>query len=312
MPVPVPVNGRYRARRAGPPQARSGRRPSTGRDAAIPASRAAGDAAPVLSTIPTSPAALTRPSARTVTEPVAPGQDGPLSVDALRHPVHLAVVAGADAGACLPVTATPVSVGRATAPGTRAGSSAHTRPEHAPLDDPLLSRRHLEVRAAAGGAVVRDAGSTNGSRVCVPRRPGRDGRPRWRRARRLGRRRQFVPFGARIHAGGTVLEVRPRPGADPATGEAPAEAESPTRRRTSTAPPRRRGVDTAMRVVPSLLLLVILVPMLAASGDGCRHSAHHRPGTPGANTGAGAGPPSRGPASPRCRRARSGTAGALR
>ncbi|GAA4288425.1 FtsK/SpoIIIE domain-containing protein [Georgenia daeguensis] len=83
--------------------------------------------------------------------------------EALRCAWHLAVVEGPDTGWCLGLGREPADVGR--------GAS------DLPLTDPLVSRRHLQVRERRGRVQARDDGSANGTRWRpAARRPGR--RPR--------------------------------------------------------------------------------------------------------------------------------------
>ncbi|MCK6212398.1 FHA domain-containing protein [Georgenia sp. EYE_87] len=80
--------------------------------------------------------------------------------EALRSAWHLAVVEGPDTGWCLGLGPEPAEVGRG-APDL-------------PLTDPLVSRRHLQVRERRGRVQARDHGSANGTRWRpAVRRPGR-------------------------------------------------------------------------------------------------------------------------------------------
>lgn len=113
------------------------------------------------------------------------------ATEALRSRRHLAVVAGPDAGWCVALGEHGVVVGRA--PGC-----------DLVLDDPLLSRRHVEVRHRSGHVEARDLGSANGTRA----RPRRVVGVR----RRVGARWRRLSPGTRLLVGSSELQVRERPG----------------------------------------------------------------------------------------------------
>ena len=107
---------------------------------------------------------------------------------------YLVAVAGPEAGVWKPITEEWTSVGRS------AGNTLV-------LNDPVLSRTHLRIRAAADQIVLEDCGSTNG--VLIDGVLVRDSAP--------------VPDGAYIEAGSTtlavvVVEPSPDPPADGGSG----------------------------------------------------------------------------------------------
>ncbi|UNX53923.1 FHA domain-containing protein [Georgenia sp. TF02-10] len=110
---------------------------------------------------------------------------------ALRCAFHLAVLTGPETGWCLGLAGRAV-VGRG--------------PGDLVLTDPLVSRRHLELRLRAGRVQARDAGSANGTWWHRPRPRGGVGR-----RRRLRRGWRELVVGTRLVVGATVLEVRRRP-----------------------------------------------------------------------------------------------------
>jgi hypothetical protein len=147
-----------------------------------------------------------------------------VAIDAHRH---LAVVEGPDCGALRAVDGTLV-VGR-SAPGTSGTPALPRTPaltgvHRLALRDRSMSERHIELMLRRGEVAVRDAGSTNGTRLV---RHGRARRFRWsRRSRALRRRWVRVRPGDHLHLGASVLEIRralidagpPQPRPAPPTG----------------------------------------------------------------------------------------------
>ncbi|PFG40762.1 S-DNA-T family DNA segregation ATPase FtsK/SpoIIIE [Georgenia soli] len=185
---------------------------------------------------------------------------------ALRSPWHLAVVAGPDTGWCLGLGPEPAEVGRGAA--------------DLPLTDPLVSRRHLEVRERRGRFEARDHGSANGTRWRAPSRLGRRrthpsrARPQPRvllsltrrlppalsrallraRTRPLPPRWRELPEGTNLRLGATVLQVRRRP----------EDLRAPAAPEPSRAPEGRDWVRMAL----PLLACLTMVPLLVSSGAG--------------------------------------------
>lgn len=95
------------------------------------------------------------------------------------HLLQVVAVEGPCVGARAALTSDPLSVGRAL-------------DNHLVLGDEELSRRHCELRIEQGRAVVRDAGSTNGTRI--------DDRP-------ISTSFTDVRVGQRLRVGGTTLAL---------------------------------------------------------------------------------------------------------
>ncbi|KQX65652.1 FtsK/SpoIIIE domain-containing protein [Angustibacter sp. Root456] len=118
----------------------------------------------------------------------------PTDLHTPRSTLALHVVSGPDAGTVLPLSAGSTTVGR--------GASASLD-----VADPLLSRRHYELRLGSGGLTLHDLGSSNGTLV--------EGSP-------LPAGGVECPPGTRILAGGTTFAVRTpssRPAAQRDTGD---------------------------------------------------------------------------------------------
>jgi len=191
--------------------------------------------------------------------------------------VEIHVVSGPDAGARFPLPPGTWRVGR--------GAGAAIR-----LADPGISRVHAEIGVGAGGVLVRDLGSTNGTTVDgLPVDPGA---PR------------AVPGTARIHLGSSTLAVRavdavpaavlpdgrghllvnraPRPGPAPATGvvTVPEPVPEPV---TGPDPPRIAWPHTLLPVLlavplavfwhqPAVVLMGLASPLVSL----VQHLAHRR------------------------------------
>ncbi|MFC7406239.1 FtsK/SpoIIIE domain-containing protein [Georgenia alba] len=158
---------------------------------------------------------------------------------ALRTPWHLAVVAGPDTGWCAGLGPDVTELGRRPL-----GSD-----QVLPLTDPLVSRRHVAVRARRGRLEARDLGSANGTRLRRARRRRRRRGPRpGRWARSLRSRWRPLGEGDRLELGRTVLEVRRRP--DELRPPSPPE------------PERRRPARDWLRLALPLVACVTMVPIL--------------------------------------------------
>ncbi|MGC0143479.1 FtsK/SpoIIIE domain-containing protein [Pseudactinotalea sp. Z1732] len=218
---------------------------------------------------------------------------------AMRTHVHIAVIAGPDAGWVAGLDSRGIIVGRGADAGLR-------------LCDAHLSRNHLHLRHRSGRIQVRDLDSANGSRWRPARgrsraqsAPGAGGSGlRWRRrSRRVTGRWRRIRAGDLLHVGTSTLQVRPHPSL---------RAAEPARARAGSVDPAMPGM-----VLP-LLMSVGMVPALLAGGAGLwrllplllipmglalawpalnRRRRRHRPQGPEAPTGSGPTGPL-GPSSP--------------
>ena len=179
-----------------------------------------------------------------------------VAIDAHRH---LAVVEGPDCGALRAVDGTLV-VGRSgpATPGTP-GAPARQRPPALPgarrlaLRDRAMSERHVELVLRRGEVAVRDAGSTNGTRLVRRRRSRRSAR--WnRRSRAVHRRWVRVRPGDRLHLGTSVLEIRRA-----VTEQGPAQPR--------TAPPAGPGPGLGSNALTWLAPAAGTVALAAATGN---------------------------------------------
>ncbi|SDQ08558.1 FtsK/SpoIIIE domain-containing protein [Quadrisphaera sp. DSM 44207] len=165
------------------------------------------------------------------------------------HRLQLHVVGGPDAGAVVPLVPGRVSVGR--------GRAAHVR-----VQDPGVSRVHLELDVTDGGVRVRDAGSANGTAVdgaAVDDEVGTpDGAGRVLRA------------GARIGLGSSALVLRApvRRAATALTGDGGVAVNRRPRSTSSPAPvvlrlprPPRPPGPLRLSLLAMLLPLVVAVPV---------------------------------------------------
>ncbi|MGC5617489.1 FtsK/SpoIIIE domain-containing protein [Georgenia sp. Z1491] len=141
---------------------------------------------------------------------------------------------GPGAGRVLAVGRRVVSVGRG--------------PGRVDLEDPLLSRDHLELRARSGRVEARDPGSRHGTR--------RAGTVPGRRGRLLGPRWEPVALGTTLLAGAGSVRV---------TGGAGSLAAP---RPVVLPPGGRRGLRAVARLAPMLLAPLVMVPLLLGSSAG--------------------------------------------
>ncbi|MGV8978052.1 MAG: FtsK/SpoIIIE domain-containing protein [Cellulomonas sp.] len=138
----------------------------------------------------------------------------PADDDAIDARRHLAVVEGPDCGSLRAVVGSLV-VGRgpvATSPAADRCTAA-PRPPTPPgsrrldLRDRSMSARHVELTLRRGEVAVRDAGSTNGTRL-MRRRGARPPGPWHRHGRAIHHRWIRVRPGDRLHLGASTLEIR--------------------------------------------------------------------------------------------------------
>ncbi|HEY5553479.1 MAG TPA: FHA domain-containing protein, partial [Cellulomonas sp.] len=231
--------------------------------------------------------------------------DDDVAIDAHRH---LAVVEGPDCGALRAVDGTLV-VGRSgpATPGTP-GTPARQRPPALPgarrlaLRDRAMSERHVELVLRRGEVAVRDAGSTNGTRLVRHRRSRRSAR--WnRRSRAVHRRWVRVRPGDRLHVGASILEIRrsvtepgpaqPRP--EPSAGAGPGLGSTVLTWLAPAAGTVALAAATGNRI---LLVCVLIAPAVAlgqvvaerrrkARARSGTHPDGHRSGPPDHDTAAG-------------------------